>query len=113
MYWIYSVFECNVHVLSGEYAVRFIPRENGPHLVYVSFDGCQIPDSPFRIQVGTVHADPGMVQAYGDGLRTGKTGMYYSLSLQYFSWLQLMSLGHPTHIGLQLGKACYPCSRYG
>ncbi|XP_052286873.1 filamin-A-like isoform X5 [Dreissena polymorpha] len=57
----------------GEYAVRFIPRENGPHLVYVSFDGCQIPDSPFRIQVGTVHADPGMVQAYGDGLKTGKT----------------------------------------
>lgn len=58
----------------GEYAVRFIPRENGPHLVYVSFDGCQIRDSPFRIQVGTVHADPGMVQAYGDGLKTGKTG---------------------------------------
>ncbi|KAL4226921.1 hypothetical protein ACF0H5_014899 [Mactra antiquata] len=57
----------------GEYAVRFIPKENGPHLVYISFDGCQIPDSPFRIQVGTVHADPGMVQAYGDGLRTGKT----------------------------------------
>ena len=61
--------------VAGEYAVRFIPRENGPHLVYVSFDGCQIPDSPFRIQVGTVHADPGMVQAYGDGLRTGKTGI--------------------------------------
>ncbi|XP_053377764.1 filamin-A-like isoform X5 [Mercenaria mercenaria] len=58
----------------GEYAVRFIPRENGPHLIYISFDGCQIPDSPFRIQVGTVHADPGMVQAYGDGLKTGKTG---------------------------------------
>ena len=54
--------------------MRFIPKENGPHLVYVSFDGCQIPDSPFRIQVGTVHADPGMVQAYGDGLKTGKTG---------------------------------------
>ncbi|XP_052780237.1 filamin-A-like isoform X2 [Mya arenaria] len=57
----------------GEYVVRFIPRENGPHLVYVSFDGCQIPESPFRIQVGSVHADPGMVQAYGDGLKTGKT----------------------------------------
>lgn len=60
--------------ISGEYAVRFIPRENGPHLVYISFDGCQIPDSPFRILVGTVHADPGMVQAYGDGLKAGKTG---------------------------------------
>lgn len=62
------------HFLPGEYAVRFIPRENGPHLVYVSFDGCQIRDSPFRVQVGSVHADPGMVQAYGDGLRIGKTG---------------------------------------
>ena len=48
--------------------------------MYVSFDGCQIRDSPFRIQVGTVHADPGMVQAYGDGLKTGKTGMYNNVS---------------------------------
>lgn len=64
----------NSFYFTGEYAVRFIPRENGPHLVYVSFDGCQIRDSPFRIQVGTVHADPGMVQAYGEGLKTGKTG---------------------------------------
>ena len=48
--------------------------------MYVSFDGCQIRDSPFRIQVGTVHADPGMVQAYGDGLKTGKTGMYNNVT---------------------------------
>ena len=54
--------------------MRFIPRENGAYLVYVSFEGCQIPDSPFRIQVGHVSAEPGLVQAYGDGLRTGKTG---------------------------------------
>ena len=25
--------------------------------------------------------------------------------------MYLMSLGRPTDIGLQLGKACYPCSR--
>ena len=25
----------------------------------------------------------------------------------------LKSLGHPTDIGLQLGKACCPCSRQG
>ena len=25
--------------------------------------------------------------------------------------MYLMSLGHPTDIGLQLGKACHPCSR--
>ncbi|XP_078339973.1 filamin-A-like isoform X11 [Crassostrea virginica] len=58
----------------GEYAVRFIPRENGVHNVFVTFDGCDIPDSPFRILVGKVDADPGMVTASGDGLRTGQTG---------------------------------------
>ena len=68
-------------LFAGEYAVRFIPRENGAYLVYVSFEGCQIPDSPFRIQVGHVSAEPGLVQAYGDGLRTGKTGKYHSIDL--------------------------------
>lgn len=59
---------------TGEYAVRFIPRENGVHNVFVTFDGCDIPDSPFRVLVGKVDADPGMVTASGDGLRTGQTG---------------------------------------
>ena len=26
--------------------------------------------------------------------------------------MYLISLGRPTDIGLQLSKACYPCSRY-
>ena len=34
----------------GQYAVRFIPRENGLHLVHVLFDGYHIPDSPFRYE---------------------------------------------------------------
>lgn len=55
--------------------MRFIPRENGVHNVFVTFDGCDIPDSPFRVLVGKVDADPGMVTASGDGLRTGQTGM--------------------------------------
>lgn len=42
--------------------------------MFVTFDGCDIPDSPFRILVGKVDADPGMVTASGDGLRTGQTG---------------------------------------
>ncbi|OWF45693.1 Filamin-A [Mizuhopecten yessoensis] len=57
----------------GEYAVRFIPRENGPHMVFVSYDKCQIPESPFRIMIGKVDADPGMVHVSGDGLKTGTT----------------------------------------
>ncbi|KAK7101856.1 filamin-A-like isoform X2 [Littorina saxatilis] len=59
----------------GQYAVRFIPRENGLHYVEVLFDGYHIPDSPFRIMVGKVDAaDAGKVTAFGDGLHTGTTG---------------------------------------
>ncbi|XP_063405530.1 filamin-B-like isoform X4 [Mytilus trossulus] len=58
----------------GQYAVRFIPRENGGHNVHVFFNDCEIPESPFRIMVGKVDCDPGMVHASGDGLRTGNTG---------------------------------------
>lgn len=58
----------------GQYAVRFIPRENGGHNVHVFFNDCEIPESPFRIMVGKVDCDPGMVHASGDGLRTGQSG---------------------------------------
>ncbi|KAL8615195.1 hypothetical protein ACOMHN_029211 [Nucella lapillus] len=60
---------------NGQHAVRFIPRENGLHLVHVLFGGYHIPGSPFRVMVGKVaSADAGKVTAYGDGLYTGKTG---------------------------------------
>ena len=36
-------------------------------------------------------------------------GVMYLTSLGHQTFLT--SLGHPTDIGLQLGKACYPCSR--
>ncbi|XP_076447622.1 filamin-A-like isoform X2 [Babylonia areolata] len=59
----------------GEYAVRFIPRENGLHLVHVLLDNYHIPDSPFRIMIGKVDAaDAGKVTTYGDGLKSGVTG---------------------------------------
>lgn len=68
-----------LYVLIGQYAVRFIPRENGLHYVHVLFDGYHIPDSPFRIMVGKVDAaDAGKVTAYGDGLHTGTTGQCFS-----------------------------------
>uniref|UniRef100_A0A0B7BLG3 Calponin-homology (CH) domain-containing protein n=1 Tax=Arion vulgaris TaxID=1028688 RepID=A0A0B7BLG3_9EUPU len=59
---------------NGRYAVRFIPRENGVHMVHVLFDNYHIPESPFKICVGKIDADAGKVTAYGDGLKTGKTG---------------------------------------
>ena len=60
--------------VTGQYAVRFIPRENGVHLVHVLFDNYHIPESPFKICVGKVDADAGKVTASGDGLSRGKTG---------------------------------------
>jgi len=56
------------------YAVRFIPRENGVHLIHVRLNGSHIPGSPFRVMVGKQDADAGHVRAYGDGLSRGQTG---------------------------------------
>lgn len=76
-YYIFFTTKLIFHAfITGEYAVRFIPRENGLHLVHVLFDNYHIPDSPFRIMVGKVDAaDAGKVTAYGEGLHTGKTGL--------------------------------------
>ncbi|XP_072181882.1 filamin-A-like isoform X4 [Diadema setosum] len=69
--------ECVITEIDEEnYAVRFLPKENGIHLVHVYFKDSPIPGSPFKIRVGTIEevGDPGHVHAYGDGLERGKTG---------------------------------------
>ncbi|XP_024140416.1 filamin-C isoform X1 [Oryzias melastigma] len=69
--------ECCVSELDGdEHAIRFIPKENGVHSIDVSFNGCHIPNSPFKICVGEPGqvGDPGLVSAYGTGLEGGTTG---------------------------------------
>ncbi|XP_058488127.1 filamin-B isoform X1 [Solea solea] len=69
--------ECVVTELEpGQYAVRFIPRENGVHTVDVSFNGAHIPGSPFQVRVGEPGqtGEPGLVRAYGAGLERGTTG---------------------------------------
>ncbi|XP_033643960.1 filamin-A-like isoform X2 [Asterias rubens] len=69
--------ECTITEIDNEnYAVRFLPRENGVHLIHVFFKDAPIPGSPFRVRVGgpDVIGDPGMVHAYGDGLDKGRTG---------------------------------------
>lgn len=38
------------------------------------FNGNDIPESPFRVSVGQVNADPGRVFANGQGLNHGETG---------------------------------------
>ena len=59
---------------TDKFAVRFIPNENGVHLIHVKLNNNHIPGSPFRIMVGTDDTDPSKVRAYGDGLVRGNTG---------------------------------------
>ncbi|XP_039529536.1 filamin-B isoform X2 [Pimephales promelas] len=69
--------ECVVSELEQDkYAIRFIPRENGIHLIDVKFNGTHIPGSPFQVRVGEPGqiGDAGLVTAYGAGLERGTTG---------------------------------------
>ena len=54
--------------------VRFVPRENGLHKIYVRQNGIPLAGSPYCIMVGNVEADPSLVRVFGDGLYRGKTG---------------------------------------
>ncbi|CAL8242354.1 unnamed protein product [Merluccius merluccius] len=72
-----AIEECYVTELdSDQYAIRFIPRENGVHSIDVRFNGSHVPGSPFNIRVGDPGqaGDPGMVSAFGPGLERGSTG---------------------------------------
>ncbi|XP_023655301.1 filamin-B isoform X1 [Paramormyrops kingsleyae] len=69
--------DCVVSELEQDkYAIRFIPRENGIHLIDVKFNGIHIPGSPFQVRVGEPGqaGDAGLVTAYGPGLEKGITG---------------------------------------
>lgn len=73
-----------------KYAVRFIPRENGLHYIHVRLNGNHIPGSPFRVMVGKMDADAGMVRAYGDGLSRGQTGQWLSLYFSSFNLIMIL-----------------------
>lgn len=57
-----------------EYAMRFLPKDNGVYYVYIRFNEALIPGSPFPILVGKLGADPALVFAKGDGLEKGEVG---------------------------------------
>ncbi|XP_047431703.1 filamin-A-like isoform X6 [Mugil cephalus] len=73
-----AIEECFITELENDqYAIRFIPRENGVHSIDVRFNGSHVPGSPFKIRVGEPGqvGDPGMVSAFGPGLEGGTTGV--------------------------------------
>ncbi|GIY01877.1 filamin-A [Caerostris darwini] len=59
---------------ADQWAMRFVPRENGIHLIHIRCDGVHIPQSPFRLRIGQDDADPAAVQAYGAGLKEATSG---------------------------------------
>ncbi|XP_070349739.1 filamin-B isoform X4 [Equus asinus] len=73
-----AVEECHVSELEPDkYAVRFIPHENGVHMIDVKFNGSHVVGSPFKVRVGEPGqaGNPALVSAYGAGLEGGTTGI--------------------------------------
>ncbi|XP_044199005.1 filamin-C-like isoform X9 [Thunnus albacares] len=55
------------------HTVKYIPPEEGPYRVDVSYDGNPIPGSPFTVE-GVMPPDPSKVRAFGPGLQGGVVG---------------------------------------
>ncbi|XP_061470231.1 filamin-A isoform X1 [Rhineura floridana] len=53
--------------------VKFIPREEGPYEVDVTYDGVPVPGSPFPVEA-VPPTNPSKVKAYGPGLKGGLAG---------------------------------------
>ncbi|XP_030049986.1 filamin-A isoform X2 [Microcaecilia unicolor] len=58
---------------SDNSSVKFIPREEGPYEVEVTYDGVPVPGSPFPVE-GVPPTNPSKVKAYGPGLKGGTVG---------------------------------------
>ncbi|KAM8740219.1 filamin-C-like isoform 15-T15 [Acanthopagrus schlegelii] len=55
------------------HTVKYIPPEEGPYRVDISYDGNPVPGSPFTVE-GVMPPDPSKVRAYGPGLQGGTVG---------------------------------------
>ncbi|XP_044042317.1 filamin-C-like isoform X12 [Siniperca chuatsi] len=55
------------------HTVKYIPPEEGPYRVDISYDGNPVPGSPFTVE-GVMPPDPSKVRAYGPGLQGGVVG---------------------------------------
>nr|KAF6435403.1 filamin A [Rousettus aegyptiacus] len=53
--------------------VRFVPREEGPYEVEVTYDGVPVPGSPFPLEAVSP-TKPSKVKAFGPGLQGGSAG---------------------------------------
>ncbi|XP_044307316.1 filamin-B isoform X3 [Varanus komodoensis] len=53
--------------------VRYIPEEEGLHMIDINYDGNPVPGSPYTVEA-TLPPDPSKVKAHGPGLRGGLVG---------------------------------------
>uniref|UniRef100_A0A8D0GPH2 Filamin C n=1 Tax=Sphenodon punctatus TaxID=8508 RepID=A0A8D0GPH2_SPHPU len=58
---------------SDVHTVKYMPPEEGPYKVDVTYDGHPVPGSPFSVE-GVMPPDPSKVCAYGPGLKGGFVG---------------------------------------
>ncbi|XP_006010193.1 filamin-A isoform X2 [Latimeria chalumnae] len=68
----YKTVPCKVEpgLSADNSVVKFIPREEGPYQVDLTYDGVPVPGSPFPVE-GVAPTDPTKVKAYGPGLKGG------------------------------------------
>uniref|UniRef100_A0A8C3CDT9 Filamin C n=1 Tax=Cairina moschata TaxID=8855 RepID=A0A8C3CDT9_CAIMO len=57
----------------GPHRVQYVPPEEGPYKVDVTYDGHPVPGSPFTVEA-VLPPDPSKVSAYGPGLQGGLVG---------------------------------------
>ncbi|KAM4747093.1 filamin-C isoform 4-T4 [Rhinophrynus dorsalis] len=60
-------------VTSDIHTVKYMPPEEGPYKVDISYDGHPVPGSPFSVEA-VMPPDPSKVRAYGPGLKGGFVG---------------------------------------
>ncbi|CAI9593987.1 unnamed protein product [Staurois parvus] len=60
-------------VTSEIHTVKYMPPEEGPYKVDISYDGHPVPGSPFTVEA-VMPPDPSKVRAYGPGLKGGFVG---------------------------------------
>ncbi|XP_078533934.1 filamin-C isoform X4 [Lissotriton helveticus] len=58
---------------NGIHTVKYMPPEEGPYKVDITYDGNPIPSSPFTVEA-VMPPDPSKVRAYGPGLKGGFVG---------------------------------------
>ncbi|XP_020655560.3 filamin-B isoform X4 [Pogona vitticeps] len=70
-----KVVPCLVEPIAGKECctAKYIPREEGVHVVDVNYDGHPVPGSPYTVEA-TLPPDPTKVRAHGPGLHGGLVG---------------------------------------